>query len=363
MSYGIVRVQKFTAGSVKGIEVHDRREKEHSHSNPDIDFSKVGENYDLHSAQNDNFRHAVNERISQLNLKKAVRKDAIVMAQVLVTSDGAFFDGLKMSAYARASHSAYAAGDPFCESEIQKHLGEDSSKYFFRAAYDFLADRYGRENIISATVHMDERTPHMHFNFVPVTADGRLSAKSVLTRQSLIEQQTDFYEQVGKQYGLERGESKESGKRRRHLETAEYKDTMKAVEEVRSQGVEAAIELQELRGYIETLKTEESSLQGKIEGLQAQYSAIVEEQDEMKAELDIVREAVKKETASAQGAVGMERMKERIAEARIEADKRNRQTLLERFIALPHIAPLFERFMQSVRGRNISDKKKDELTR
>jgi len=47
MSYGVVRVQKFTAGSVKGIEIHDNREKDHSNTNPDIDFERSGENFSL----------------------------------------------------------------------------------------------------------------------------------------------------------------------------------------------------------------------------------------------------------------------------------------------------------------------------
>ena len=92
MSYGIVRVQKFSAGSIKGIEIHDRREKDRiSHTNKDINWSKTGLNYDLHPQQNTNFQKAIKLRIGQLNLPKAVRKDAVVMAQVLVTSDHYFF--------------------------------------------------------------------------------------------------------------------------------------------------------------------------------------------------------------------------------------------------------------------------------
>lgn len=195
MNYGIVRVQKFSSGSVKGIEIHDRREKEGiSHTNKDIDWSKTDFNYDLCEKQNKSFTKASKERISKLNLKKAVRKDAVVMAQVLVTSDHEFFETLPYS-------------------EVRN---------FFENSYAFLSERYGKENVISATVHMDERTPHMHFNFVPVTQDGRLSAKSVLNRQSLIEQQTAFYQQVGQRYGLQRGQQ---GGKKRHLDVAEYKVT------------------------------------------------------------------------------------------------------------------------------------------
>ncbi|NBJ84097.1 hypothetical protein D5274_20355, partial [bacterium 1XD42-94] len=205
MSYAVVRVQKMTRGAIKGIEIHDRREKDHSLTNPDIDFSKSGENYDLCPAQNESFSEAVQRRIEQLDLKRAVRKDAVLMAQVIVTSDGAFFDGLKdvdEDAYnawaerrASCSHEAYISGVPFTEDYIgglsdSPPMQADRSRQFFQDAYDFLAERYGRENVISATVHLDEATPHMHFNFVPVTPDGRLSAKDVLTKQSLTEQQT-----------------------------------------------------------------------------------------------------------------------------------------------------------------------------
>ncbi len=205
MSFGIVRVQKMTKGSVKGIEIHDRREKNGiSHTNKDIDWERSHLNYDLCEKQLDNFGAAVKQRIEQLCLNRAVRKDAIVLAQVLVTSDGAFFAG----------------------------LDESQQKRFFADSYAFLCDRYGSENVISATVHLDERTPHMHFNFVPVTADGRLSAKAVLTRQSLIEQQTEFHKAVGVKYGLERGVQ---GSTAKHLESTEYKlqETKKTVKRYR----------------------------------------------------------------------------------------------------------------------------------
>lgn len=193
MSYGIVRVQKFTTGAVKGIEIHDTRKKEGvSHTNKDIDFTKSYLNYDLHDKHNLNFSAAVKDRINSLELSRAVRKDAIVMGQVLVTSDRHFFKG----------------------------LSEDDQKQFFLDSYNFLCEKYGSENVISAIVHNDETTPHMHFNFVPVTKDGRLSAKSVFTRKVLQDQQTEFYEQVGKKYGLERGVP---GGKKKHLDVIDYK--------------------------------------------------------------------------------------------------------------------------------------------
>jgi len=102
----------------------------------------------------------------------------------------------------------------------------DKQKQFFQDSYEYLKNRYGEDNVISATVHLDETTPHMHFNFVPVTKDGRLSAKSILTRQNLIEQQTSFFESVGKKYNLERGLP---GGKKKHLEVLDYK--LKTVQE------------------------------------------------------------------------------------------------------------------------------------
>lgn len=193
MSIAIVRVQKMGVGSVKGIEIHDLREKEGiSHTNKDIDFSLSNKNYDIHEEQNQNFRAKIKSRISELNLKKAVRKDAVVLAQVLVTSDHDFF----------------------------KKLNEEQTKQFFEESYDFLCERYGKNNIISAVVHLDEYTPHMHFNFVPVTKDGRLSAKSILTKQNLIEQQTAFHEEVGYRFMLSRGEK---GSKNKHIDLQELK--------------------------------------------------------------------------------------------------------------------------------------------
>lgn len=249
MSVGIVRVAKMTSGSVKGIEIHDRREKDISHTNKDIDWERTKENYDLHPDQNRNFYKTIKERISELNLPKAVRKDAVVMAQVLVTSDHDFFKG----------------------------LNKEQQKQFFKDSYNFLAERYGKENVVSATVHLDEKTPHMHFNFVPVTADGRLSAKSILTRQSLIEQQTAFYEHVGKDHGLNRGQTKaeriEKGDYRKNMTMPEYKAYTAELERVKEQVATLTQTEQEALKSVSKAQERVQGIQDSIKPLQAEYEA------------------------------------------------------------------------------------------
>jgi len=264
MSYGIVRIQKFTKGSVKGIEVHDRREKltdETSHTNPDIDWDRSHLNYDLHPDQNQNFYQAVKNRINQLDLSRAVRKDAIVMAQVLVTSDHDFFECLTY----------------------------DEQKKFFEDSYLFLADRYGMENIISATVHLDETTPHMHINMVPVTDDGRLSAKSVFTRASLINLQDRFHEQVGQEFGLDRGER---GGKKKHLSVIDYKiatavgeleQTEQSLEFGKKLVKDERTELDQLRAENQTLKSENSQSKKQLEAAQQELKDVKLAYEEMMA--------------------------------------------------------------------------------
>lgn len=190
MSYAIIRIQKFKRGAVKGIELHDQRAKDVSHTNPDIDRTKSGQNYTLTGSHADYLRE-VDERLGKLS-GKAVRKDAVVMCQALITSDAAFF----------------------------QTLSQEQQRDFFSRSLDFIRRRYGEENVLSATIHMDERTPHMHVNFTPIR-DGKLSAFSIFTRQELAKLQTDFSTQVGQRFGLQRGESR--ALKRKHLDVADYK--------------------------------------------------------------------------------------------------------------------------------------------
>ena len=93
MSFGICRVQKIKgAAGVVGLQLHNRREREHSNSNPDIDRSRSGLNYSLIDEQSINYNRLIDERLKQAYKgKKAIRKDAVKMCEMLFTSDGDFF--------------------------------------------------------------------------------------------------------------------------------------------------------------------------------------------------------------------------------------------------------------------------------
>ena len=114
--------------------------------------------------------------------------------------------------------------------EFFGELSPREQQQFFMDCVRFFAERYGEENIISAVVHMDETTPHLHLNLVPI-AGGRLSAKTMFGRKELQSLQTDFHAAVGKKWNLQRGRE---GSQAKHLSTAEYK-AKKIVEQARGE--------------------------------------------------------------------------------------------------------------------------------
>lgn len=195
MSYLVLHMDKFKKEAVRGIQSHNRRERE-SHSNPDIDYQRSCGNYELHDKAATNYAQAIQRRIDDLQLIKAVRKDAVHMCGIIVTSDSAFF----------------------------KSLSPEESRRFFEESKAFLTDFVGAENIISAMVHMDEKTPHMHFLHVPVTRERRLNANKMYTRQSLKKLQSDLplhLQRCG--FAIQRGVEQKPGATRKYLDTREYK--------------------------------------------------------------------------------------------------------------------------------------------
>lgn len=226
MSFGVCRVEKIKgAAAVAGLQLHNNRERQHSNTNSDIDRSRSELNYSLIEQSTHNYNKLIDERLQQgYKGKKAIRKDAVKMCEMLFTSDGDFFS----------------------------RLSEQEQRQFFIDCFEFASQRYGRENIIAATVHLDEATPHLHLDFVPLTPDGRLSAKEILGNRPQLQQlQDDFFSAVSSKYGLERGQRADIENRerpRKHLETAEFKEKLardrtkqaEQTEQAASQRIQAA---------------------------------------------------------------------------------------------------------------------------
>ena len=358
VGYAVVHMMKIKSGAVGGIQSHNNREHEPK-TNPDVDMSRSEDNYDLIPC--DNYKRSIKGKLSNLvESSRAIRKDAVVVCNFIVTSDNETMDA----------------------------LGVDRQREFFEDSVKWFSDRYGADRVLNATVHMDETTPHLHIGVMPITQDGRLSAKAIFTKTEMKAIQTEFARDVGEKYGLERGVE---GSERTHLSEARFKE-QKALEMANEHGAiaqelqiiaeDCKQELSEATRSLETVKQELSAmqdrkdtLQGEIERLEAidkqtkvrvhealekQKPVLLDLQkriSEAKAELSVVETAVKEKKAEGAEKFGWDGMAERIERARKEAGKDNhikaleaRISLLERFISLPQVKPLWEQF-QALIGR------------
>lgn len=121
--------------------------------------------------------------------------------------------------------------------EFFKDKSNEEKNQFFRDCLEFHQRKFG--HVISAVIHYDETTPHMHILSVPLTQDGRLSAREIVgNRANLSRMQTEFFEQVGKGYGLERGVQMDGQEKKKHITAQEW--------QLRQVKQETAAELEEL---------------------------------------------------------------------------------------------------------------------
>ena len=160
--HAILRFEKHKGNPARPLEAHHERQKEQYTSNPDINTSRSKYNFHIVKPEG-RYYHFIQSRIEQAGCR--TRKDSTRFVDTLITASPEFFKGKSPK-------------------EIQA---------FFQRAADFLIGRVGRENIVSAVVHMDEKTPHLHLTFVPLTKDNRLCAKEIIgNRANLTKWQDDF---------------------------------------------------------------------------------------------------------------------------------------------------------------------------
>ena len=160
MSYMVCHFGKYKSGNVFGLQKHNQRENE-NYSNIDIDKARTPLNYDLVNQGNINYLKRVKSIIEANRAsERAIRKDATVYCECIISSDSDFFE----------------------------NLTEDKQKEFFKSSLDYLKSKIGEEFIVSANVHLDETTPHMHVGFVPII-ENSLSAKKLIDRKFLMEVQ------------------------------------------------------------------------------------------------------------------------------------------------------------------------------
>lgn len=194
--HAILRFAKHKAGPAGALEAHHERTKEQYASNPDIDTSRSRDNFHIIRPEQ-KYRREIDSRIKAAGCR--TRKDSTMFVDTLITASPEFFTSRR-------------------KKEIQA---------YFTEAVAFMEQKVGRGNIFSAVVHMDEKTPHLHLCFTPITEDGRLSAKEILgNRAQLSKWQDEFHAHMKKAFPvLKRGESALVTKRK-HIPTWLFKQSV-----------------------------------------------------------------------------------------------------------------------------------------
>ena len=78
-------------------------------------------------------------------------------------------------------------------------------KEWINANLEFIKKEFGEKNIVRFNVHRDEKTMHIHAVTVPLTEDGRLSARELLGNPKEMSQRQDRYADQMKSFGFQRG--------------------------------------------------------------------------------------------------------------------------------------------------------------
>lgn len=273
--YAILRFAKYKGPEIGHIEAHNERTKEKYPSNPDVDTARSHLNFHLVTPQR-KYRAEAEKQIAEAGCR--TRSDSVRVVEALVTASPEFFKGKK-------------------KSEV---------KAYFQEALDFIREHQDSKTIISAVVHMDEKTPHMHLCFVPLTADGRLSAKEIVgNKKKLTQWQDRFWEHMVKKYpDLERGESaSEAG--RDHIPPRLFKEAVhlnRMKEQILQLMTEANLlnkksKMEELETLLDKYVPATEALRTKLRKYDKVYKALSNENSALEAELQIAKDASKEKIA------------------------------------------------------------------
>ena len=205
MSYAIIRNTKYKRENLKGIYRHNERRNK-NYSNANIDKEKSYLNYSIKSPQY-SYEKEFDKIKEKYSLKGQIKTVSNIACEYIITSDKEFF----------------------------KTIGEEETKRYFETAYNFVAEykNLGEQYIMSAKVHMDEKTPHMHLIFLPVVhtkdkkgndIDKLACSEFWKAKDSYRQLQNAFYNyMVSNNFELERGMPKEETGRE-HINLKEYKE-------------------------------------------------------------------------------------------------------------------------------------------
>ena len=273
--YAILRFAKYKGPEIGHIESHNERTKEKYASNPDVDTARSHLNFHLVTPQR-KYRAEAEKQIAEAGCR--TRSDSVRVVEALVTASPEFFKGKK-------------------KGEI---------KAYFQEALDFIREHQDPKTIISAVAHMDEKTPHMHLCFVPLTADKRLSAKEIVgNKKKLTQWQDRFWEHMVKKYpDLERGESAgETG--RDHIPPRVFKEAVhlnRMKEQILKLMTDTNLlnkksKMEELEALLDKYVPATEALRTKLRKYDKAYKALSDENSALEAELQTAKDTSKEKIA------------------------------------------------------------------
>ena len=305
--YAILRFAKYKGPEIGRIEAHNERTKEIYASNPDVDLARSKDNF--HLVEPERAYRAESERqIAAAGCR--TRSDSVRVVEALFTASPEFFQGKK----------------------------PDEIRAFFREAMDFLTTYQTKETIISAVIHMDETTPHMHLSFVPLTADGRLCAKEIVgNKKKLTWWQDEFWKHMVKKYPeLERGQSaSETG--RDHIPPRIFKEMTKLdkqrkkLEELLA-GVttfNAKSRLEAIQALLEKYVPNVERMQNQLKRYSGAFTDTAAENKRLKAEIAALK-GDKAELEKQLKTATTESIRKRLNTAKLQEDYEKASSLLAR---------------------------------
>ena len=252
MSYAIIRNEKYTRSSLMGIYRHNER-RNTSYTNKNINHQNTYKNYAIKKCDT-NYLRKFDQIRQENNLKGWIKKNSNVVCEYIITSDSEYFNS----------------------------IGEEETQRFFETAYKFVKSykNLGEKYILSANVHLDEATPHLHLVFIPVVhsldkKSGKVVDKICCSefwkgRDSYKILQDNFHKYMVKAgFNLERGIERD----RKNIPVEKYKKlTNYEMQEYKIQTIN--LEKEKEITDTEELKKEYKRVIGKFNTLAKQYTRI-----------------------------------------------------------------------------------------
>jgi hypothetical protein len=263
MAYAIIRIAKLTSQAhAHNATTHNYRQ--HEVSNADPAAQDLNKEYLNH--EKTDYWTLAEARIAEVVTRK-VRADQVRAVEVIMTGSPEGFVRGQDGRAADYSKSKWA-GDNL----------------------RFLQEKYGKENVVSFTLHQDEKTPHVHAVIVPITPDGRLSAKDTFSREGLRQLQTEYAQAMaphGFERGIEHSQAEHQPMRRQYTQEAVQARQVAELSKPAAAMVREPFTLPDvpLLGRDEWKTTQEARINAEIAARTAQVQAQERERVEKLAEL------------------------------------------------------------------------------